>query len=50
MNKLREIFNKSFDEKLYEIHKELAKNRGCSICKHCIHVVNYPSYITEYVK
>ena len=46
MNKLREIFNKSFDNKSYQIHKQLAENRGCSTCKHCIHVFNYPSYVT----
>ena len=46
MNKLRNIFSKSLDDELYQLHKELAKYRGCPTCKHCIHVVNYPSYFT----
>lgn len=48
----RRIFNPTKEEqeedrKRYkELHYELAKEKGCSTCKNCIHVRNYPDYVT----
>ena len=50
---LRRIFNPTKEEqeedrKRYkEMHYSLAKLRGCSTCKHCIHVRDYPGFVTE---
>ena len=49
---LRRIFNPTQEEqeedrKRYkELHYELAEKRGCSTCKHCVHVRNYPDFVT----
>ena len=51
MNKLRRIFNPTVDEQiedlkfLYEHHKKLTKDRGCSTCKHLKHVKEYPAFV-----
>lgn len=34
------------EERFRKLHEELAVKRGCSTCKHCIHVRNYPDYVT----
>ena len=52
MNKLRRIFNPTKEEqeedrqKYKKIHYELVKKKGCSTCKHCVHVRNYPGFVT----
>ena len=52
MNKLRRIFNPTEEEqeedrrKHKELHYELAEKKGCSTCKHCIRVINYPGFVT----
>ncbi len=52
MNKLRRIFNPTKEEqeedrqKYKKLHYELAKEKGCSTCLHCIHVRNYPGFVT----
>lgn len=34
------------DRKRYiDIHKELAKEKGCSTCVNCKHVTNYPGFV-----
>lgn len=49
---LRRIFNPTKEEqeedrqKCKELHYELAKEKGCSTCKHCVHVRNYPAFVT----
>lgn len=51
-NKLRRIFcptpeeQKEDFERLKKIHNELAKEKGCSTCKYCVHVRYYPSFVT----
>lgn len=51
-NKLRRIFfptpeERAEDLKYYmEIHKELAKKKGCSTCENCKHVISYPGFVT----
>ena len=51
-NKLRRIFNptpeeQAEDERRYKrIHDQLAKERECTTCKHCIHVIDYPGFVT----
>ena len=32
-------------ERCRKLHEELAVKRGCSTCKHCIHVRDYPDYV-----
>lgn len=52
MNKLRRIFNPTKEEqeedrqRYKELHYELAEKKGCSTCKHCVHVRNYPGFVT----
>ena len=52
MNKLRRIFNPTREEqeedrqKYKALYYELAEKKGCSTCKHCIHVRNYPGFVT----
>ena len=49
---LRRIFNPTKEEqeedrKRYkELHYELAAKKGCSTCKHCVHVRDYPGFVT----
>lgn len=51
-NKLRRIFNPTPEEqaedlaKFKKLHKEQAKERGCSTCKNIKHVVDYPGFVT----
>lgn len=33
-------------KRFYELHKELAKKRGCSTCAHCRRVINLPGFVT----
>ena len=51
-NKLRRIFcptpeeqREDFEE-LKRIHNELKIKKGCSTCIHCIHVRDYPGFVT----
>ena len=52
MNKLRRIFCPTEEErkedarKLKLLHDELAVKKGCSTCKHCIHVRDLPGVMT----
>lgn len=49
---LRRIFNPTKEEqeedwqKYKKLHYELAEKKGCSTCKHCVHVRTYPDYVT----
>ena len=51
-NKIRRIFYPTLEEKkedweeLKNIYIEQIKNRGCSTCIHCIHIINYPGFVT----
>ena len=48
----RRVFNPTVEEQkedflfLKKIHDELVKEKGCSTCIHCIHVINYPGFVT----
>jgi len=33
-------------KRYYKIHCELAVKRSCVTCKHCVHVRNYPGFVT----
>ena len=52
MSKLRRIFCPTPEERAEDfakykaIHDEVAKEKGCSTCKHCIHVTSYPGFVT----
>ena len=51
-NKLRRIFTPTHEEmeenlqQFLKIYRELAKEKGCVTCKHCIHVASYPGFVT----
>lgn len=51
-NKLRRIFCPTLEEQeedrkqLLEIHRELAKEKGCSTCAYIRHVIDYPGFVT----
>lgn len=51
-NKLRRIFSPTPEDQeeifqnLLKWHNNRKKERGCSTCKHCIHVINYPGFVT----
>ena len=51
-NRLRRIFSPTPEEveedlqKLRKIYDDLKQNKGCSTCRHCVHVADYPGYIT----
>ena len=52
MNKLRSIFNPTFEEaveqnrKFKKIFDEAAKNKGCATCENLRHVIDYPGFVT----
>ena len=35
-----------YDTKACNLSVELAKKKGCSTCKHCVHVREFPDYVT----
>lgn len=49
---LRRIFLPTEEEKQEDlnrykkIHDELKVKKGCSTCKHCIHVIDLPGFVT----
>lgn len=51
-NKIRRIFCPTLEEKkedwekLKNIYNEQIKDHGCSTCIHCIHIINYPGFVT----
>ena len=51
-NKLRRIFCPTEEEQLEDLkqyltlHEKLKVKKGCSTCEHCIHVRNYPGFVT----
>lgn len=51
-NKLQRIFNPTKEEREEDmkrskmIHEKLSVKRECSTCNHCVHVRNYPGYVT----
>ena len=50
-NKLRRIFSPTPEErkedlrKYRKIYNELKQEKGCSTCKHCVHVSDYPAFV-----
>ena len=52
MNKLRRIFYPTREEQLEDlkkyktIHDELKVKKGCSTCIHCIHIRDFPDFVT----
>ena len=52
MNKLRRMFNPTHEEeiednqKIINIISPYYKNRGCSTCGNCKHVIDYPGFVT----
>ena len=52
MKSLRRLINPTPEERAEEfarykaIHDEVAKEKGCSTCKHCIKVRSYPGFVT----
>ncbi len=46
-NKLKCSFcDKYAFEKMKRLYKERKKDKGCSTCKNCEHIHNYPGYVT----
>ena len=51
-NKLRETFFpsetqiKEWNAKAFKVFKDVAKSEGCATCSHCIHVIDYPGFVT----
>lgn len=46
-NKLKCYFCYRYDiEDAKRLYNELKENRGCSTCKYCEHIYNYPGYVT----
>ena len=46
-NKLKCMFCESYQkEQNLNLYNELKSKQGCSTCKNCKHVYNYPAYVT----
>lgn len=51
-NKLRRIFSPTPEEREENLRKyrnlfnDLKQKKGCSTCKHCVHVADYPDFVT----
>lgn len=51
-NKLRRIFCPTEEEQLEDLkqhlmlHEKLKVKKGCSTCEYCMHVRNYPGFVT----
>ena len=39
-------YNKDLERRMRKVFDEESKNRGCATCVHCIHVINYPGFVT----
>jgi hypothetical protein len=50
-NKLNRIFNPTPEEqqedkkRLLSIYREQAEFKGCSTCKYCKHIIDYPGFV-----
>lgn len=52
VNNLRRVFAPTPEEQREDlerykaIYNSLKPERGCSTCKHCVHAISYPSFVT----